>query len=799
MEPKDLFKEHQEDEDLLDLDEFPEEEDLPLLDEDWDDPEPEDGEEELPDLAVLDEFPEDAEEAAPEEPDEEEGEDEEPEPPRETRMVGWVFKKHPGQPAEVTVVEAPVEPKKPEPEESEDEEDTLVFPLPEEPDTEENLESEAGLEEDGLDEEEEAGEEEEPVFPPEESDEEQEAARARSRGLLGRLFGRREQAQTDLEEDEPEEEQFGARETGRTGPVLLETDSWDEEGGFLWNWKHRDEEKPEKKKAPLADIPAKNLMTIYGNGLLSLKRHTIAAFLVCVLLAYVNLADSLNLPMPTFFWDDRMAAALGLELLGVILVLLLRPFLDSFRDLFKGEVGMHTLVSAAVLMTVLDSIAYIAVDREGPIPCAGAAGLALCCAAWGQYLKLSAQRLSCRTAAMTDHPSRLIRQQEDGVRTNVLLKREGDGSGFGSQIQEEDGVSRMTRPVALVVLVACAVLSVAASLGRGRADLILWDASVIFTMAAPLSVTIAYGIPYRKIAQRLNRSGAAIAGWDGVKELNGAGQMVVTDTDLFPTGMVACNGLKTYGNIEEAKVVGYAATLIRESHCGLEQTFANLVYTQGAKYWNEELHGFESFEGGGCGGYIRKDYVLVGTGEFMKMMGVELPPEISVKTAAFCAVNGVLAMQFVLIYKMPAYVEPSVKTMLRFKLTPVMAMRDFNLSAELLDSVYDLPIQKTEFPDMDTRIDLTEEELPEDTALGALLGREGLDAHCDTVLGAKRLYKAARRNGHWLIAASLVGMLLGFYLTYTLAFTALQPVNLLVFLILWTVPALLNAYQTDRY
>ena len=46
----------------------------------------------------------------------------------------------------------------------------------------------------------------------------------------------------------------------------------------------------------------------------------------------------------------------------------------------------------------------------------------------------------------------------------------------------------------------------------------------------------------------------------------------------------------------------------------------------------------------------------------------------------------------------------------------------------------------------------------------ALLGREGLDAHCDTVLGAKRLYKAARRNGHWLIAASLVGMLLGFYL-----------------------------------
>jgi hypothetical protein len=328
-------------------------------------------------------------------------------------------------------------------------------------------------------------------------------------------------------------------------------------------------------------------------------------------------------------------------------------------------------------------------------------------------------------------------------------------------------------------------------------DLLLWDASVIFTLAAPLSATFAYGIPYRKIAGRLNRSGAVIAGWDGVCALNSTDQIMVTDNDLFPTGMVTCNGLKTYGNVAEETVVGYAATLVRAAGCGLEKTFANLVYTQGAKYWTEDLVEFHVLEGGGYCGRIRKDEVIVGTADFMKLMQVELPQGISVKTAAFCAINGNLAAQFALIYQMPAYVEPSMKFMIKSKLTPVMGVRDFNLTPQLLENTYSLSMEKVEFPDMDERLAMVDSERSE--TLGALLGREGLDAHCDTVIGAKRLHKAAKKNGRWLMIASVLGLLLGFYLTYCLAFTALQPVNLLVFLLLWSVPALLNSYPVDRY
>jgi cation transport ATPase len=575
-------------------------------------------------------------------------------------------------------------------------------------------------------------------------------------------------------------------------------EDWDEEethAPFRWPWKRGEE--TEKAKAPLADLPAKQLAAIYGNGLVQRKRHLIAAFVLCALLAYVNLTDSLNLPIFRYFWDDHALALLGLELLGVILVLLLRPFVEGIRDLLQGEPGMHTLASVSVLITVVDSVTFLVVERDGPLPCVAASGLILCCSAWGQYLNLSAQRISCRTAAMTDHPSRLNRQEEGGVGTRLLLKEEGDGTGFGSQIQEPDGIRRMTGWFVPVVLVAAAVLSVLAASGSQRMDLLLWDASVIFTLAAPLAATIAYGIPYRKIAGRLNRSGAVIAGWDGVRALNSTDQIMVTDNDLFPTGMVTCNGLKTYGNVAEETVVGYTATLIRAAGCGLEKTFANLVYTQGAKYWMDDLVEFHVLEGGGYCGRIRKDEVIVGTADFMKLMQVELPQGISVKTAAFCAINGNLAAQFALIYQMPAYVEPSMKFMIKSKLTPVMGVRDFNLTPQLLENTYSLSMEKVEFPDMDTRLTLADSERSE--TLGALLGREGVDAHCDTVIGAKRLYKAAKKNGRWLMVASVLGLLLGFYLTYSLAFTALQPVNLLLFLLFWSVPALLNAYPVDRY
>lgn len=102
-------------------------------------------------------------------------------------------------------------------------------------------------------------------------------------------------------------------------------------------------------------------------------------------------------------------------------------------------------------------------------------------------------------------------------------------------------------------------------------------------------------MPWNSLCRRLSGVGAAIAGWDGVAGGNGAG-ILLTDTDLFPPGSVALNGIKIFGNFSVEKVVAVTATLIRDSGSGLDKIFHDLLRSQGAIY--RRCSAFERCEGG---------------------------------------------------------------------------------------------------------------------------------------------------------------------------------------------------------
>jgi hypothetical protein len=571
-------------------------------------------------------------------------------------------------------------------------------------------------------------------------------------------------------------------------------DTWEEEEV------EEKQKKPRREKVhiPLPDIPARTLATLYGESAGVQRRNIMISLILCIPILYINLADSLNLPIFSALWDDKLAAAAVLEGLGLVTLLLRKTFGAGIADLFQGKWGMHTITSFAVLLTLLDGAYYVFLGREGSMPCCGVTALCLVFTSWGRNQKDRAQRLSCRSAALTDTPTRLVMERdEQGELTQVMLSVPGNSQQFGSQIQEPDGVERMSRPVVLVLLIGGAVFSLLAALGSGAPQRLLWCASVIFTMASPLSATLAYGMPYLRIARKLNQSGAALAGWDGVQEIGRCRRVVVDDNDLFPTGRVTCHGLHLYGRAAIDIVSGYACAMIKASGSGLTRAFSELAVTQNANDW--PVSNFEMYHGGGCSGTIRGDQVLVGSAAFMRAMEIPMPEESSVKTAVFCAINGELAGQIVLNYKLPTYVNPAMNTMLRNRLIPVMCQRDFLLTPDVLQQKFGMNLKKAEFPPMDERLILTTPELGEGGRLSALLGREGLAVHGDTIVGGKRLYKAALRNGRFALVASVLGMLLGFYLTFLGAFASLQPENILLFLLLWTVPTLLISFYVDRY
>lgn len=208
----------------------------------------------------------------------------------------------------------------------------------------------------------------------------------------------------------------------------------------------------------------------------------------------------------------------------------------------------------------------------------------------------------------------------------------------------------------------------------------------------------------------------------GDGDVGGSG-ILLTDTDLFPPGCVSLNGIKIFGDFPAERVVAYAATLIRSSGSGLDKLFHDLLRTQGAIY--RRVDRVQSHEGGGLSGEIRGEQVLVGSAAFMHLMEIPLPQGLNVKNAVFCAVNGELAGIFALRYVLHGAIEPSLHALIRNRVVPVLATRDFNLIPAMLRQRFKLPVEKMEYPPVERRAELSDPEQEHSEILTAVLcGRD---------------------------------------------------------------------------
>ena len=361
----------------------------------------------------------------------------------------------------------------------------------------------------------------------------------------------------------------------------------------------------------------------------------------------------------------------------------------------------------------------------------------------------------------------------------------------------EDGAERIFTRVTPLLLLAALLFALIASLGKERPEQMVWCLSANLTAAASLSGLLAYGRPFHKMSRHLSKSSAALAGWPGVVGSRRGTGVVLTDNDLFPPGTVSLNGIKVFGDFSVERVIGYTATLIRASGSGLERIFHDLLRTQGAVY--RDCRELQCYEGGGMSATVRGQQVLVGGASFMVLMEVDLPRGLSVKNAVFCAIDGQLAGIFALHYTLHGTVPLAIDALLRGGVRLILATRDFNLIPSMLRQRFKLATDRMEFPPVERRRELSDEESPHGETLTAVLCREGLAPFADAVVGAKRLRAAVRLSALLACLGSVVGLLMSFYLTFVSAYASLSPFNLTVFTLLWLVPTLLISGWVDRY
>ncbi|WP_337648867.1 hypothetical protein, partial [Flavonifractor sp.] len=464
--------------------------------------------------------------------------------------------------------------------------------------------------------------------------------------------------------------------------------------------------------------------------------------------------------------------------------------------LLRLELGMDTLLVFAAAATLADALTMYRLDpRDGQMPYCAAIVLGIFFLLRGARRKRRGLRMACRTAASAAQPYLVTLDEGKWNGWDTYAKWSGEPIGFGRQMQAADGAERIFHRVCPLLFIACLLLSVVASIGRGAPERLLWCLSAMLTACASLSGALCFALPWLSLTQRLSKSGAAIAGWDGVTATGGSG-ILLNDTDFFPPGCVSLNGIKIFGEFPVDKVVSDTATLIRDAGCGLDKLFHDLLRAQGCVY--RRASDFCVYEGG-LSAVIRDQQVLVGSASFMHLMEITLPQGLNVKNAVFCAIDGELAGIFALNYTLHGALEPSLNSLIRNRVTPVMATRDFNLIPAMLRQRFKLPVDKMEFPAVERRRELSDEEQPHSDILTAVLCREGVAPYSEAVVGAARLRRAVRTAAVLACLGAVAGLLLAFYLTFVCSYASLSAANLLVFLLMWLVPTPLIAGMVNKY
>ena len=614
--------------------------------------------------------------------------------------------------------------------------------------------------------------------------------------LLKRL-GRKADRYADemfRESEEMDEEEIRRLEELIPGTDQEEEPPQPQAPSLLYRLLHR----PRREEPMPPDTAPQQLARSFSKGLKGLRLRSILLFLLTAAAIF-----QLAVPALRYVWlppldDYQLQVWIACGLLGAGFLLSVDVLITGLARAFHGKVGMDTLSALSVIFTLADGLVLAMVqNREGQLPYTAPVLAGLFFLTHGTYHKKCGLRLACRTAAASAEPYVLTLDEGKWNGRDTYCKWSGVPNGFGSQIQTDDGAQRVYRRYCPILLLACVLFSLLASAAAGRSEHLLWCLSATFTAASAFGSALVYGRPFHKLTRRLSQTGAALAGWPGLAQTRKGDRVLITDGDLFPPGYVEFNGIKVFGDYSIERVLSYTATLIRDSGSGLTKLFHDLLRAQGGLF--RQADHLCCYEGGGLSANIRGYQVLVGSASFMNLMEVPLPPGLNVKNAVFCAIDGDLAGIFALNYSLPDGVFPSLDALLREKVGPVLATRDFNIIPAMLHQRFKLASDKMDFPPVERRRELSDPEQPHNPILTAVLCREGLVPYADSVVGARRLRRATRFGAILTCVGATVGVLLAYYLTAVTAFGSLSPLNLLIFLITWLLPVWFLTSWVPRY
>ena len=486
--------------------------------------------------------------------------------------------------------------------------------------------------------------------------------------------------------------------------------------------------------------------------------------------------------------ENRMRLMVFGQVLAMLLGALMGSYqmLDGLASFLKGKFTANTLLCFTFLACCADSVFCL---QELRVPICAAFTLEVMMSLWATYHQRTTEMGMMDTMRKAIRLHSVVKCPDFYEGQNAVLRGEGQVEDFMDHYQDTTGPEKVQNIYALVALIVSAAVAVAAGILHG-VSMGVQIFSTTLLVAMPASFFIALTRPMAVLERRLHDLGTVLCGWKGVVGLSEKCMYPLNDADLFPTGSIKMNGVKFYGDRNPETVLAYAAALMRVNGGSLAPIFEQLLTSRnGVRFTAENV---QFYGNGGIGGEINGEPVLMGTLEFLKDMGAEIPDGTMVKQAVYVSVDGELSGLFALTYNRIRQVASGMTTLCSSRrIRPVIIAKDFILTAGFLKEMFGLRPRRTAFPNRADSLALEAKQADPAAPAMALTTQDNLAAVAYAITGSRALRTASRLGLIVHMTGGILGILIMAALAVLGTTALLTPANILMYQLVWMIPGLI--------
>lgn len=485
--------------------------------------------------------------------------------------------------------------------------------------------------------------------------------------------------------------------------------------------------------------------------------------------------------------DSRTRLMVFAQILAMLVGALLGCYqmMDGLSDLFHGKYTLNTQLCVTFLACCADALLCL---NEQRVPLCAAFTLQVTMSLWCAYEKRNTEMGQMDTLRKATQLDSVVKTSDFYQGRPGIARGEGQVEDFMDTFQQPAGPEVFQGRFALLALILSAAVAILAGVLHS-VSMAFQIFSTTLLMAVPASYFVCVSRPWAILERRLHSLGTVLCGWQGVKELSGQAVYPLGDSDIFPAGSIKMNGVKFYGDRDPEVTISYATSLICANGGGLVPIFQQLLSSRGGPKY--PVQNFQIYSEG-LGGEVCNESVIMGSAQFLRDLGVEIPAGTMVNQAVYVAIDGEFSGLFAITYARMKYSAAGIATLCTNRsMTPLITADDFMLSPGFLKEKFGINNRRLVYPSREEKAVLAQQAPAENTPVLALTTREGLAPATYAISGAKALRTACRLG----TIIHLIGGILGVLIMLALAILGnsqlLTPLNILLYQLVWMIPGLL--------